>query len=707
MPEEKSRFAAIVSKVKEKFQEIAGKFSKGMAISLAIVVVAVIGIVVCNTASTIIEGVVDEKRVLSSDQFVSMVENGDVTSANYYAGSQKIICKTRTSDSEYTVVWNTQASQSLSKLMEEHPSVKYTAVPSKSTYVLEHAITFFSFLLAVGILAFIASSTRKYRKASDEDGFGSDDKKKNDEAAIQEVSEVDVSFADVAGCDEAKKEVAEIVDFLKHPEKYSKLGAKIPHGIIMAGSPGTGKTLLAKATAGESDARFFQAAGSQFDEMYVGVGPKRVRELFEKAKANAPAIIFIDEIDAMGRKRTNTPNGSGESDKTLNQLLVCMDGFSASDDVIVMAATNRIDTLDPALLRPGRFDRHVEVELPSKIGRHQILEVHLRNKPVSEEVNLDYLSTITAGMSGAELANLANEAAIYAARRSSETIEEEDFEKAFERIVAGTERKDRVLSPREKRTTAYHEVGHALVGYILPGTDKVSKISIISRGRALGYTLTLPEDDKFLQTREELENQLAMLYGGIVAEEMVNEGNTSTGPSNDLERAVKIARAMVTQYGMSKLGKRALAASDDNMKPWSDACGEDIDNEIARILDDAHDYAMSIIEQYRDRFEMTAAVLYDREVIEGEEMEQLLAGTWEGTWSSIANVDELEEHEKNEEPEEFVPLSKAHEPSKLPDIDLSEGGEDVPDKENLFDKAKKKLHKKKDDKQTASPEQVE
>lgn len=681
------------ARIKAKILSIKSKFSKGMAISLTIAIISAIGMFTSSGLETALEHQIDTEHEISAADFVTMVEKEEIAKSTYYAGSQVIISTLKNDDSEteYMTVWNPTAQDSLTELMEAHPAIMYSPTTAKHVYPYVYAQTIFTFFMVTSIIAFMITTTSKYRKDSEE----KEKEKDKDKGEVEEVKKIDVCFADVAGCDEAKKEVAEVVDFLRNPEKYSKLGAKIPHGVIMCGSPGTGKTLLAKATAGESDASFFQAAGSQFDEMYVGVGPKRIRELFDKAKAHAPAIIFIDEIDAMGRKRSNSPMGSGETDKTLNQLLVCMDGFSASDDVIVMAATNRIDTLDDALLRPGRFDRHVEVGLPSKIGRHQILEVHMRNKPISEDVDIEYLSTITAGMSGAELANLANEAAIYAARRNGEQIEPDDFDRAFERIVAGSERKDRIMSPREKRTTAYHEVGHALVGHILPGTDKVSKISIISRGQALGYTLTLPEDDKFLQTRTELENQLSMLYGGIVAEEMVNDGDTSTGPSNDLERAVKIARAMVTKFGMSNLGKRALTASDDNAKPWSESFGKEIDDEIARILDKAHDDAMRIIEEYRDRFEMTAAVLYDKEVIEGDEMEELLNGTWEGKWSSIADLSSLESDEREAIEEKFVPLNKAHEEDKLPGTDL---GDEPPEKEkeNILDKAKRKIKKKKE-----------
>jgi cell division protease FtsH len=412
------------------------------------------------------------------------------------------------------------------------------------------------------------------------------------------------------------------------------MGAKIPKGVLLFGPPGTGKTLLARAVAGEAGVPFYSISGSDFVEMFVGVGAARVRDLFEQAKQNAPAIVFIDEIDAVGRHRgAGLGGGHDEREQTLNQLLVEMDGFDQRTAVILMAATNRPDILDPALLRPGRFDRHVTIDRPDLEGRKGILAVHARGKPFEESVDLDVIARRTPGFTGADLANVINEAALLAARWGKKAISGREIEEAIDRVMAGPERKTRVMSDREKRVIAYHEAGHALAAFVLPNTDPVHKISVISRGRALGYTLTLPEQDKFLMTREELSDELAMLLGGRVAEELI-VGDITTGASNDIERATKVARSMVTEYGMSDiigpltLGQKQhevfLGRDFQSQPDYSDSVAFEIDNEVRRLIDQAHDEALEILQEHRDKLDLLAATLIEKETIDREEVERLL-----------------------------------------------------------------------------------
>ncbi len=445
-----------------------------------------------------------------------------------------------------------------------------------------------------------------------------------------------VTFADVAGLDEAVEELQEIKEFLENPAKFQSLGAKIPKGVLLYGPPGTGKTLLAKAVAGEAGVPFFSISGSDFVEMFVGVGASRVRDLFEQAKASAPAIVFIDEIDAVGRHRgAGLGGGHDEREQTLNQLLVEMDGFDTRSGVILIAATNRPDILDPALLRPGRFDRQVVVDRPDLRGREGVLGVHTREKPLHPEVDLEVLARRTPGFTGADLANLVNEAALLAARHGKDSIDMEELEEAIDRVVAGPEKKTRLISEREKEVIAYHEAGHALVAHFLPDADPVHKISIIPRGRSLGYTLTLPLEDRYLVTRSELICELAMLLGGRVAEEMVF-GEITTGDQNDIERATKIARRMVCEYGMSeRLGPLTLGQKQGEVflggdfaanPDYSDQVAYEIDQEVRRLVDDAYARAADILEKNRDRLERIASALMERETLEKEELELLLEG---------------------------------------------------------------------------------
>ena len=445
-----------------------------------------------------------------------------------------------------------------------------------------------------------------------------------------------VRFSDVAGCDEAKQEVQEVVDFLRDPSKYQRLGGHIPRGILLVGSPGTGKTLLAKAIAGEAGVPFFTISGSDFVEMFVGVGAARVRDMFETAKKNAPCIIFIDEIDAVGRQRgAGLGGGNDEREQTLNQMLVEMDGFDTGTNVIVIAATNRPDVLDPALLSPGRFDRQVVVPLPDIRGREQILRVHMRKVPIGQDVREDLIARGTPGFSGADLANLVNEAALYAARRNARLVEMIDFENAKDKIMMGAERRGMVMTEEERKNTAYHESGHAVVARMLPGTDPVHKVTIIPRGRALGLTMQLPTEDRYSYDDKYILNQIAILFGGRIAEEVFMH-HATTGASNDFERATSLARDMVTRYGMSenlgpmvyaeKEGEVFLGKSVTKSQQISEATMQKVDQEIRRIIDQQYALAQKIITDNRDKMEAMAHALLEWETIDSDQIDDIMAG---------------------------------------------------------------------------------
>jgi cell division protease FtsH len=455
-------------------------------------------------------------------------------------------------------------------------------------------------------------------------------------ARMLDESNNNITFADVAGCDEAKEEVQELVEFLRDPSKFQKLGGRIPRGVLMVGSPGTGKTLLAKAIAGEAKVPFFSISGSDFVEMFVGVGAARVRDMFENAKKHAPCIIFIDEIDAVGRQRgAGLGGGNDEREQTLNQMLVEMDGFETGMGVIVIAATNRPDVLDPALLRPGRFDRQVVVPLPDIRGREQILNVHMRKVPIGADVKADLLARGSPGFSGADLANLVNEAALFAARRNARVVEMQDFEKAKDKIMMGAERKSMVMSEEERRNTAYHESGHAIVAKLLPKTDPVHKVTIIPRGRALGVTMQLPEQDRYAYDRDYLLNRIAVLFGGRIAEEVFMNQMT-TGASNDFERATQMARDMVTRYGMSDVlgpmvyaeneGEVFLGRSITKTTNMSEETMRKVDAEIRRIIDDQYALARRLIEENRDKVEAMAKALLEFETIDAEQIDDIVQG---------------------------------------------------------------------------------
>ncbi|MEO5632388.1 ATP-dependent zinc metalloprotease FtsH [Gaiella sp.] len=459
-----------------------------------------------------------------------------------------------------------------------------------------------------------------------------------------------VTYKDVAGADEAVEELHEIKEFLENPKKFQALGARIPKGVLLYGPPGTGKTLLARATAGEAGVPFFSISGSDFVEMFVGVGASRVRDLFEQAKQASPCIIFIDEIDAVGRHRgAGMGGGHDEREQTLNQLLVEMDGFEQKDNVILIAATNRPDILDPALLRPGRFDRQIVVDRPDRKGRRDILEVHSKGKPLGKELDLDVLAAQTPGFTGADLANVINESALLAARRGEKTIGQNELEEGIMRVIAGPEKKSRLFSEKERRITAYHEMGHALVGYYLEGTDDVHKISIVSRGQALGYTISLPSEDRYLTTKGTLMSVMAMTLGGRAAEELVFH-EVTTGAANDLEKVTHTAKQMIMRFGMSeKLGPRVLGRDHDmpflgrdmgSAPDYSEEIAREIDDEIRRVIEEAHDTATRVLREHMEELHHLSLVLIERETVDKDQFERLLAG----------------EHESSVFPEEVAPV---------------------------------------------------
>jgi cell division protease FtsH len=468
-----------------------------------------------------------------------------------------------------------------------------------------------------------------------------------------------ITFRDVAGTDEAVQELHEIKEFLENPKKFQALGARIPKGVLLYGPPGTGKTLLARAVAGEAGVPFFSISGSDFVEMFVGVGASRVRDLFEQAKQNSPCIIFMDEIDAVGRHRgAGMGGGHDEREQTLNQLLVEMDGFEMKDNIILIAATNRPDILDPALLRPGRFDRQIVVDRPDRKGRKQILEVHTRGKPLAKQIDLDTLAGQTPGFTGADLANLINEAALLTARSNKREITMKELEEGIMRVIAGPEKKSRVMSEKERLVTAYHELGHAIVGHVLPNCDPVHKISVISRGQALGYTISLPTEDKFLTTRAELTDTMAMTLGGRAAEEIVF-GEVTTGASNDLEKVTETSKQMVMRFGMSeRLGPRVFGhdrgqpflGREFSAEPdYSDEIAREIDDEIRRMVEEAHQTAKDVLTEHRDAMNRISKILLERETIDAEQFERLLTG--EGEDEVFGDEEEPSAPEPQPEPE--------------------------------------------------------
>jgi len=508
--------------------------------------------------------------------------------------------------------------------------VKIEAKPEEEqSFLMSIFVSWFPMLLLIGVWIFFM----RQMQGGGRGGAFSFGKSK---ARLLDESTNTITFADVAGCDEAKEEVSELVDFLRDPSKFQKLGGRIPKGVLLVGNPGTGKTLLAKAIAGEAKVPFFSISGSDFVEMFVGVGAARVRDMFENAKKHAPCIIFIDELDAVGRQRgAGLGGGNDEREQTLNQMLVEMDGFEASVGVIVIAATNRPDVLDPALMRPGRFDRQVVVPLPDIRGREQILVVHMRKVPLSPDVKADIIARGTPGFSGADLANLVNEAALFAARGNKRLVDMEDFEKAKDKIMMGAERRSMVMNEDERRNTAFHESGHAVVAKLMPKSDPVHKVTIIPRGRALGLTMQLPEEDRYAYDRVYLMSRIAVLFGGRIAEELFMNQMT-TGASNDFERATQMARDMVTRYGMSNElgpmvygeneGEVFLGRSVTTHKNLSEATLEKVDREIRRIIDEQYALARGILEANRDKVEAMAAALLELETIDSDQINDIMDG---------------------------------------------------------------------------------
>ncbi len=500
--------------------------------------------------------------------------------------------------------------------------------PQQRSILLEILMSWFPMLLLIGVWIFFMRQMQGGGKGGGPFSFGKSKARQLDE------SNNSTTFADVAGCDEAKEEVSELVDFLKDPGKFQKLGGRIPRGVLMVGPPGTGKTLLARAIAGEAKVPFFTISGSDFVEMFVGVGAARVRDMFETAKKNSPCIVFIDEIDAVGRHRgAGTGGGNDEREQTLNQLLVEMDGFEANSGVIVIAATNRADVLDKALLRPGRFDRQVMVGLPDIKGREQILLVHMRKVPIDPDVKADIIARGTPGFSGADLANLVNEAALFAARRNKRTVDMQDFEDAKDKIYMGPERKSMVMREEERRNTAYHESGHAVVAKMLPKADPVHKVTIMPRGWALGLTWQLPEFDRISNYKDKMLEEISILFGGRIAEEIFMH-QMSTGASNDFERATKLARAMVTKYGMSEVLGTMVYAGDEqdsffgsmSSRTVSEATQQKVDAEIRRILDEQYAVARKILEENRDKVEAMTSALLEYETIDADQINDIMAG---------------------------------------------------------------------------------
>ncbi|HVM55490.1 MAG TPA: ATP-dependent zinc metalloprotease FtsH [Acidimicrobiales bacterium] len=564
------------------------------------------------------------RESLRYDEFAAYVAAGEVTEVEIKDSSSKIHGQLSTGE-RFETTFVAEAGDRVTALLDD-AGVPYKVDGSGSSLWLSLLFNFAPIILLVVLFFFLINSMQG--GGSRVMQFG--------KAKAKQVSKdaPKVTFADVAGCDEAVEELQEIKEFLESPAKFQAIGARIPKGVLLFGPPGTGKTLLARAVAGEAGVPFFSISGSDFVEMFVGVGASRVRDLFEQAKTNSPAIIFVDEIDAVGRHRgAGLGGGHDEREQTLNQLLVEMDGFDVKSGVILIAATNRPDILDPALLRPGRFDRQIVVDRPDLEGRKAILNVHAKGKPLAKEIDLDVLARRTPGFTGADLANLMNEAALLTARRGGKTISMRAMEDAIDRVIAGPERKSRVISEEEKAVIAYHEAGHALVGHVLPNTDPIHKVSIIARGRALGWTLALPTEDKHMQRRSQLTDELAMLLGGRTAEEIVF-GDPTTGAQNDIERATQIARAMVTEFGMadtigpqqlgSRQGEPFLGRDMGGSANYSDEIAALIDDEVTKLIDGAHTQAARILTKHRRVLDSLAEALIEHETLDTPELMEIL-----------------------------------------------------------------------------------
>jgi cell division protease FtsH len=570
------------------------------------------------------EGGTSRGLEVSYTQFMEEAKQGRIRSAIVDGRTVRAV----TTDERPIVVNAPQDLWMVSDLMKYGVTVSAKAEEQPSL-LMSIFVSWFPMLLLIGVWVFFM----RQMQGGGRGGAFSFGKSK---ARMLDENTNNITFADVAGCDEAKEDVTELVEFLRDPSKFQKLGGRIPRGVLMVGSPGTGKTLLAKAIAGEAKVPFFSISGSDFVEMFVGVGAARVRDMFENAKKQAPCIIFIDEIDAVGRQRgAGLGGGNDEREQTLNQMLVEMDGFETNQGIIVIAATNRPDVLDPALLRPGRFDRQVVVPLPDVRGREQILNVHMRKVPIGPDVKADILARGTPGMSGADLANLVNEAALFAARRNGRLVEMDDFERAKDKILMGAERKSVVMPEEERRNTAYHESGHALVARLLPKTDPVHKVTIIPRGRALGVTMQLPEGDRYSMDKDRMLNMISVLFGGRIAEEVFMDQMT-TGASNDFERATSLARDMVTRYGMTdSLGPMVYAENEGEVflgrsitktTNLSEATMQKVDAEIRTIIDRQYAVARKLIEDNKDKMHAMAKALLEWETIDADQINDIIEG---------------------------------------------------------------------------------
>jgi len=562
--------------------------------------------------------------------FISRVESGDVQEAKI---GESAITGTYKDGSQFKTVKPPTLDTNLMPTLIQNKVNVVGVEPERQGFLMQLFLSVLPILIILAIFIFFMRQMQGGGK-----GGGGPMTFGKSKAKLLGEDQIKTTFADVAGVEEAKEEVQELVEFLRDPAKFQRLGGKIPRGVLMVGSPGTGKTLLAKAIAGEAKVPFFSISGSDFVEMFVGVGASRVRDMFEQAKKHSPCIIFIDEIDAVGRSRgAGVGGGHDEREQTLNQLLVEMDGFDGNEGIIVIAATNRPDVLDPALLRPGRFDRQVTVPLPDIRGREHVLKVHMRQVPISEDVDPSVIARGTPGFSGADLANLVNEAALFAARANKRMVSMEEFEKAKDKILMGAERRSMVMSEKEKLNTAYHEAGHAIVGRLVPEHDPVYKVSIIPRGRALGVTMYLPEEDRYSQSKRGLESSICSLYGGRLAEEMtLGFDGVTTGASNDIERATKLARAMVTKWGLSeKLGPLAYEEEEGEVflgkqmsqrKSMSEQTAEEIDREVRAIIDSCYGRAKQILEDNRDKLDLMAEALMQYETIDAGQIEDIMTG---------------------------------------------------------------------------------
>jgi cell division protease FtsH len=562
--------------------------------------------------------------------FISRVESGDVQEAKI---GESAITGTYKDGSQFKTVKPPTLDTNLMPTLIQNKVNVVGVEPERQGFLMQLFLSVLPILIILAIFIFFMRQMQGGGK-----GGGGPMTFGKSKAKLLGEDQIKTTFADVAGVEEAKEEVQELVEFLRDPAKFQRLGGKIPRGVLMVGSPGTGKTLLAKAIAGEAKVPFFSISGSDFVEMFVGVGASRVRDMFEQAKKHSPCIIFIDEIDAVGRSRgAGVGGGHDEREQTLNQLLVEMDGFDGNEGIIVIAATNRPDVLDPALLRPGRFDRQVTVPLPDIRGREHVLKVHMRQVPISEDVDPSVIARGTPGFSGADLANLVNEAALFAARANKRMVSMEEFEKAKDKILMGAERRSMVMSEKEKLNTAYHEAGHAIVGRLVPEHDPVYKVSIIPRGRALGVTMYLPEEDRYSQSKRGLESSICSLYGGRLAEEMtLGFDGVTTGASNDIERATKLARAMVTKWGLSeKLGPLAYEEEEGEVflgkqmsqrKSMSEQTAEEIDREVRAIIDSCYGRAKQILEDNRDKLDLMAEALMQYETIDANQIEDIMTG---------------------------------------------------------------------------------